>query len=283
MSSREQALAANRRLWERWAAINAASAFYDRESFVHDPDGRAPGRVTNGIRLRPYELEEVGDVRGKDLLHLQCHFGLDTLSWARLGARVTGVDFAEAAIEAARALAADCGLQATFVRADYDELPAALPGAFDVVYLSRGVLGWLPDLRRIFGLAADYLRPGGILYLTESHPVLETLDERTDTLTVSYPYFSREQPLAFPVEGSYADRTAEVEEPLEYWWPHPMGEIVTSVAEAGLRVELLRELPYAEPAWERGGLVQGPDGTLVLDDTIAGELPLFFSLRARKT
>lgn len=283
MTSRQDAVAANRRLWNEWAEINARSDFYDREAFVNRPEDPRPSAVSQGVRLRPYEVEEVGDVRGLDLLHLQCHFGLDTLSWARLGARVTGVDFSDRAIAAARELADESGLEARFICATYEELPDVLDEEFDVVYMSRGVLGWLPDMGALMRTVTRYLRTGGIFYLTEAHPILHTLDERGSELRVRYPYFERGEPLAFGVEGSYADRDAPVVEPLEYFWPHSLGEIITAVAEAGMRIEFLHEFPHAEAGWQIEILVPQPDGTLALPAEVEGELPLFFSLRAART
>src|SRR6266496_6094930 len=125
-------IAANRQLWDAWTKINFESDFYDVESFR---DGRKP------IRVDDWEQAEVGRVEGKTLLHLQCHFGLDTLSWARLGATVTGADFSEEAVETARAPASELDIPATFVCADLYDLPTQLPGTFDIVYTSRGVLG----------------------------------------------------------------------------------------------------------------------------------------------
>jgi SAM-dependent methyltransferase len=153
----DDCLAANKALWEERTAIHQTSSFCNLEGFKR-----------GGSRLRTYE---VGEVTGKSLLHLQCHFGIDTLSWARLGARVTGADFSDRAIELARSLATELALDATFVRADLYDLPAVLDGQFDVVYTSHGVLGWLPDLERWAGVVAHFLRPGGVFYLTEIHPV----------------------------------------------------------------------------------------------------------------
>ena len=127
----------NRELWDAWTRIHVGSAFYDVESFR---DGRRP------IRLADYEIEEVGSVEGKTLLHLQCHFGLDTLSWARLGATVTGIDFSDEALAAARELGSEVGIPATFIRSDLYALPEVLDERFDIVYTSCGVLGWLPDI-----------------------------------------------------------------------------------------------------------------------------------------
>jgi len=271
MSGNEEFVEANRRLWNEWAPIHAASAFYDVERFKE-----------GGIRLRPYELEEVGEVAGKDLLHVQCHFGLDTLSWARLGATVTGADFSQASIDLATGLAEELGIPARFVCADLAGLPSVLPGDFDVVYASRGVLGWLPDLSVWADVAAHFLRPGGFLYLTEAHPMLWVWDddEGVTDLRLRYPYFSRPEPLAFPVRGSYADPDAEIREPVEYGWPHDLGSIVTAVARAGLRIEFLHEFPFS--SWPAPFLEPRDDRTWRLPSTVQGELPLFFSLKASK-
>jgi SAM-dependent methyltransferase len=265
--------AANRALWDEWTGIHLGSEFYDVEGFKR-----------GGVRLRQYELDEVGDVAGKDLLHLQCHFGLDTLSWRRLGARVTGADFSPRAIEAARALAAETGLDARFVCSDLLDLPQHVDERFDVVYTSRGVLGWLPDLAGWARVAAGFLRPGGILYVTEIHPVAQVFaDENVEPgeLRVEYPYFPRAEPLSFPVQGSYADESAAVEAPVEYAWVHSLGEIVSSVADAGLRLELLHEWPFVE--WKLPYLERAEGGDRWrLPASVKGELPLFFSLRARR-
>ena len=265
MDAVDEFVEANRRLWNEWTAINAASEFYDVESFKR-----------GGVRLRPYELEEVGDVTGKDLLHLQCHFGLDTLSWARLGANVTGADFSSEGIETARKLAAELGLSAEFVCSDLKDLPGILDRDFDIVYTSRGVLGWLPDLRQWASVVAHFVRPGGFFYITEAHPLLWTFDD--NELVFRYSYFGGEA-LAFPTEGSYADRTATVKEPMEYGWNHSLAEIVTSLADRGLRIDFLHEMPFVE--WPIPYMEEREDGTWRLPEGHP-ELPLFFSLKASK-
>jgi SAM-dependent methyltransferase len=264
-------LAVNRAVWDEWTPINYRSAFYDVDGF------RA-----GGVRLPAYEIEEVGDVAGRDLLHLQCHFGLDTLSWARLGARVTGVDFSEQAIAHARQLASELGHPARFVRCDVLELPTHLQGDFDVVYTSHGVLGWLPNLDRWARVIAHFLRPGGIFYITELHPFVWPFDDGDGVteLRVRYPYFPRETPLPFPVQGSYADPAAHVEQTIEYSWPHSLGEIVTVLASAGLRIDFLHEWPFLY--WSLPFLVEHPDRTWRLPPDTPGEIPLTFSLRATR-
>ncbi len=270
----EEALRSNRRLWDAWTTINAASRFYDVDSFR---TGERP------IRLADYELEEVGDVHGRSLLHLQCHFGLDTLSWARLGANVTGVDFSDQGIDTARALAAELGIPSRFLVSNVYDLPDVLDGQFDVVYTSRGVLCWLPDIDGWARVAAGFVKPGGFFYVTEIHPVAVALDDgdvKPGELRLAYPYWSHLEPLRFDVKGSYADRDAPTAGLVEYGWDHSLGEIVTALIDAGLRIDFLHEFDFVE--WPLGFLVESPDGRYRLPPGVPGQLPLFFSLRARK-
>jgi SAM-dependent methyltransferase len=262
---------ANRALWNEWTAINYGSEFYQVEAFKKGLN-----------KLRAYEMEEVGPVDGKSLLHLQCHFGMDTLCWARLGARVTGTDFSEAAILQARALAAEVGLEASFLISDIYELPTRLEGTFDIVYTSRGVLGWLPDIERWAQVAAHFVKPGGFFYLTEIHPIALVFDddEGATALRLRYPYLTRTEPFAFETRGSYADRTARVDQPFEYGWNHGLGEIVTALANAGLRIEFLHEFPFVE--WPVSFLTPAGDGTYRLPPEHDGKLPLFYSFKATK-
>jgi len=271
MTSRDEGLSSNRALWDEWTDIHETSEFYDLAGFKQ-----------GGVRLRDYELEEIGDVTGKDLLHLQCHFGMDTLSWARLGARVTGADFSERAIDLARSLAAELDIEARFVCSDIYELPTALEDSFDVVYTSRGVLGWLPDLEPWARVVAHFLRPGGVFYVSDIHPVTLVFDdtEETTALEVRWPYFPRREPVAFPVKGSYADPSADVKTKFEFAWPHSMAEVVTSLASAGLRIEWLHEWPWLE--WQLPFLIPRDNGTWGLRPDQEGEIPLYFSLRATK-
>ena len=156
----DERVEANRKHWDEAVPIHVASTTYDVANF-----GKGRGR------LRPGELGEVGDVRGKSLLHLQCHFGLDTLSWAMEGARVTGADFSEPAIEAARKLAEEHGIEARFVMSDIYDLPERLDGDFDIVFTSYGALNWLPDVERWAGVAWHFVKPGGTFYIVAFHPV----------------------------------------------------------------------------------------------------------------
>ncbi len=248
----DDALRSNRELWDAWTKINAASAFYDVDSFRN---GARP------IRLSDYELDEVGPVGGRSLLHLQCHFGLDTLSWARLGADVTGADFSREAIGAARALAAEVGIPAKFVLSNLYDLPDALEGRFDIVYTSRGVLGWLPDIAGWARVAAHFVKPGGFFYVTEIHPVAQVFENEgvaAGELRLRYPYWSHREALRFEVHGSYADRTAPTDGLIEHGWDHSLGEIVTALVDAGLRIDFLHEYDFVD--WPVDFLVEGDDG-----------------------
>jgi SAM-dependent methyltransferase len=270
----DRALRQNRELWDAWTRINVASAFYDVASFKSGE---------RGIRLADYEVEEVGDVVGKSLLHLQCHFGLDTLSWARLGAHVTGADFSEEGIAAARSLAAEVGIPARFVVSDLYDLPAVLDERFDIVYTSGGVLGWLPDIVGWAKVAAHFVAPGGFFYVTELHPVANVFENegvQPGELRLEYPYWTHEQPLTFEVKGSYADRSAPTEGLVEHGWDHSLGEIVTALIDAGLRIEFLHEFDFVR--WPMDFLVESPDGRWRLPPGTKGQLPLFFSLKASR-
>jgi SAM-dependent methyltransferase len=271
----EEWLRANLARWNELTQVHAASDFYDVEGFRH-------GRET----LTSIEADELGpDVgEGTRLLHLQCHFGLDTLSWARRGATVTGVDFSEEAVALARQLADDVGLQsrARFLCSDVYRLPEALDERFDVVFTSWGVLTWLGDLRRWAQVAARFVRPGGIFYIAEFHPFAFILDdgEHSSELRLSYPYFQGAEPMRFDEPGSYADPGAPTRHSVTYEWNHTLGGIVTSLIEAGLEVEWLHEFPHTQ-GLTFPFLEKGEDGWL----RVRGheeDYPLSFSLKARR-
>ncbi len=262
---------ANRALWDEWTGIHYGSDFYRVEAFKQGLN-----------KLRPYEMEEVGPVDEKSLLHLQCHFGMDTLCWARLGAKVTGLDFSPAAIAQARALASELNIPARFVESDVYAASEVLDETFDIVYTSRGVLGWLPDIGRWAHVVTHTVRPGGFFYLTEIHPIALVFDDDDGAteLRLRYPYFTQAEPFALEVNGSYADRTATVKQRVEYGWNHALGEIITALATAGLRIDFVHEFPFNE--WPISFLQPTGDGTHRLPPPNDGRLPLFFSLKASK-
>jgi SAM-dependent methyltransferase len=265
---------ANRELWNNWAEINVASDTYDVEAFKKGKSS-----------LNSLELEEVGDVRGKSLLHLQCHFGKDTLSWARLGATVTGADFSERAIEIARELAAEVGIPATFVLSDVYGLPDVLEGEFDVVFTSFGAISWLPDMEGWARVVAHFLKAGGTFYIADFHPfayVFENVEDG-EGLRVFYPYRSEvDDPLRFETQGNYADPKSEYRG-VEYGWNHSLGEIVTALIKAGLRIEFLHEQHFSVDGTMFKGLEARGDGYYQLKDPLLrASIPMTFSIRARR-
>jgi len=275
---------ANRAWWDGVVPIHEASRGYDRDGFLR---GEKP--------LCPVELAEFGPrVNGQRLLHLQCHFGMDTLSWARLGAVVTGLDFSEPAIEAARRLSAESGVPGRFVQANVYDAPAALGETFDLVYTGIGALNWLPDIARWAKVVAACLRPGGSLYLYEGHPMLYTLEQRTDDqLRVTLPYFELREPNVNDGDTTYVDGP-KLEWRRNYEWNHGLGEVVTALVSAQLRIEFVHEhravpwaaLPTMEPV---GPALPGADGRYQanrmwqLPEPQRDLVPLMYSLLATKS
>lgn len=278
--------ALNRANWDDRVPVHLGSSFYDLAGF------RA-GAST----LQPFEVSEVGDVAGRRLVHLQCHIGLDTLSWARRGAQVSGLDFSAPAIDAASALAASLGIPATFVVSDvYDAVDAFGGQRFDIVYTGTGALVWLPDIRRWARVVARLLAPGGFLYLVEGHPFVQILDDAAEApgaasapgasrasgasgasgLCVARDYFDaaprvEDYPYTY-TDGPALEHTRQVE------FQHSLGEIVTSLAGAGLRIEFLHE--YDFDAFGRfDSLQRREDGTYRFPPG-QPRVPMQFSLRA---
>jgi SAM-dependent methyltransferase len=262
----EEWLALNRALWDERVPIHVASAFYDVDGFL-------AGEST----LRSFELEELGNVDGLSLVHAQCHFGLDTLSWARRGARVTGLDFSEPAINAARKLAADAGIEAEFVVSDVYKARETLGGRrFDVVYTGLGALNWLPDVEEWARVMAALVTPGGRFYLAEFHPFSGVFAD--EDLTVAYPYFHTE-PIEWDEPGTYADPAAETVHNRTMEWNHGLGAVVSALIGAGLQIEFLHEHDHTLFArWPF--LERAPDGTYRLPQSTPS-LPLMYSLLAR--
>lgn len=266
-------LETNLRMWDERVAIHVRSAFYDNEGFK-------AGRNA----LPPVEVEEMGDVRGKTLLHLQCHFGQDTLSWARLGAAVTGLDFSPSAIHEARKLAAEIGVaDASFVCADVYSAREALDGRrFDIVYTGAGAIIWLPDLHRWARVVADSLVPGGTFYMREFHPLVSVFDdEATEPVLRQRYWYFHEGPYAWDEPGTYADSQAQTRHNLSYEWLHPIGDVVTALAAAGLRIDFLHEWDYTTFR-HLPFLVQAGRDHWRLPGTLDGAIPLMYTIRATK-
>lgn len=229
-------IAANLAQWDERAPAHAASPDYHVADFVADP-----GYLSEVVR---FDLPRLGDVRGLRGVHLQCHIGTDTLSLARLGARMTGLDFSPAAIAQARALSLRCGTPADFVVADVHDAPDVLGrGGFDLVFTGVGALCWVPDIRRWAGVVADLLAPGGRLFLREGHPMLWALGDPDGSglLRVEHPYFEQPEPTVWDEGGTYVRTDATFEHTTSYEWNHGLGEVVSALLERGLRITGLEE------------------------------------------
>ncbi len=250
--------------------IHEKSKFYD-----------VPGFKAGKSSLKSVELTELGNVSGKTLLHLQCHFGLDTLSWARLGATVTGVDFSDKAIELAQRLGHELSIESTFIRSDVYELPDILSEEFDIVFTSYGVLCWLPDVTEWGKIVASFVKPGGTFYMVEHHPFMTMVDPMSATEPkLGFHYFHSDEPLVEqPGTGTYADPNAAVHTP-EYEWTHSLGDIINALVSRGLQIEFLHEFPFCDfQAFPF--LKLDLDGWWRFRDESL-QLPLLFSLKASK-
>jgi SAM-dependent methyltransferase len=263
--------ALNRRAWDERVGLHVTSEFYDLEGIV-------AGRSS----LHPFEADELGEVDGCDLVHLQCHLGTDTISWARLGASVTGLDFSEPAIDAARSLAERCGIEARFVVADVYDAPDALGATYDVVYTGLGALCWLKDLHAWAKVVDRLLRPGGRLYLLEFHPLLSALSMEGPWLDPTWGgYFFEPEGFVDDSTADYASGTLpSASTTIE--WAHPLGDVVTTLVEAGFEIRRLVEhdvIAYAP--WD---VLEPVPGEAKIWRLPAGQpkIPLEYSLLARK-
>ena len=264
----------NRANWDDRAPAHAASADYNLAAFVDDPT-----HVSDVVR---FDLPLLGDVAGLRGVHLQCHLGTDTLSLARLGATMTGVDFSPRSLEQARGLAERAGPAVEYVESDVYSAPDALGGAtFDLVYTGVGALNWLPDIRRWARIVAALLRPGGRLFMREGHPVLWALDyDRTDgLLALEFPYFEQPEASVWTQGGTYVETDAVFTHTTTHEWNHGLGEIFTALTDAGMAVTGLvehRSVPWPPLA---GQMTRADGGEWRLTDR-PERLPLTYTLQA---
>jgi len=270
----EQMMSVNRQHWDAATPIHVASRFYNLDA------------VRQGAQtLADFELEELGPLSGLDVLHLQCHIGTDTLSLAREAEHTVGLDFSGESIAAARTLAAETGVAVEYVQADvYDATDVLGAARFDLVYTGKGALVWLLDIDRWARIVHALLKPGGVLYLVEFHPLIWSmvLDAAAGVLRLENDYLATGRAVEVRGDFTYTDGPPIVGGPgRTYEWNHDLGEVVTAVATAGLRIESLREidsLPWCP--WP--GMVKGVDGWWRLPDGMP-RLPLTYSLRAVRT
>ncbi len=269
---------ANKKSWNKRTAVHKDSAFYDLDSFKK-------GKTS----LTKIELEELGDVKGKTLLHLQCHFGMDTMSWAREGATCVGVDLSDEAIKLAKEINEELNLRANFINANIYDLKdntEALryyssptggdwDGA-DIVFTSYGTIGWLPDLDKWAKIVAHFLKPGGTFYIADFHPTLWMMDENFEK--VKYNYFNTEI-ITEEISGTYTDREAPIKS-IEHSWNHPFSEIFNALIKHGLQIEQFNEFPFS-PYNCFNNLEQGADGMWRIKG-MDGKMPMMYSIKATK-
>ncbi|MGC1473737.1 MAG: class I SAM-dependent methyltransferase [Psychroserpens sp.] len=255
----------NRKTWNEKVKIHSESKMYDLQAFK---DGKSS--------LNHYELNALGDVKGRSLLHLQCHFGQDTLSWSRLGAKCVGVDLSDNGIALAKRLNIELHADATFVCCNVLETSQFVKKAFDIVFTSYGVIGWLPDLKPWGRMIAQRLKPGGIFYIVEFHPIVWMFDYLAKPPIMTYGYM-QDEPIYEEYEGTYADQDSKIISK-EFGWNHGLSEIINALIEAGLTIDYLKEHDES-PYNILPDLLETKSGNFVTKDKL---YPLIFEIRATK-
>lgn len=256
---------ANRDLWNQRTVVHRDSAFYNLAGFK---DGETV--------LTPIEPSELGNVKGKTLLHLQCHFGMDSLDWARRGAKVTGVDLSDKAIEEAEKLNKELGLNASFICCNVLDTSKFVKEQFDIVFTSYGTIGWLPDLKPWAQMIAERLKPGGVFYIAEFHPVVWMFDD--EFTYIAYSYENREV-IVTENQGTYTDRDADIKGK-EYSWNHSISEVLNALIGAGLKIEMFNEHMYSPYPCFRN-VVEFEKGKWYIKG-LEGKIPMVYSLKAVK-
>lgn len=269
--------AANRDNWDDRVPIHWDSDEYAIQTFIDNPE-----EISDVVQF-DLDNDELGYVSGKSLLHLQCHIGRDTLSWARLGAQVTGLDFSEPAIEACKTLSDESGTSGEFVVADVFDAPKALNNqTYDVVYTGIGAICWLPDINRWARVVAELLKPGGTFYILEGHPMMWSVsdDDHGDDVVLEWPYFEAAGPQGYEDDGTYAGN-GKVSHKLNYNFPHGLGETITALIDAGLVIDFVHEHKVVH--WKAFPmLVPAADGLWKMPEGRENDLPLLQSIKAHK-
>jgi SAM-dependent methyltransferase len=272
MENYNEYFSANKDLWNKRTTIHKDSSFYNLSGF------KAGENV-----LTPIELNDLGDVKGKKMLHLQCHFGMDSLDWARRGADVTGVDLSDVAISEAKKLNDDPSinsgqLNAKFICCNVYDLKAHLDEKFDIVFTSYGTIGWLPDLDKWAAIISHYLKPGGIFYIAEFHPVVWMFDD--DFTHIKYYYDNREV-IVTENQGTYTDNETKSDIKVkEYGWNHSLAEVFTALLNAGLSIESFNEFMYSPyPCFSN--TIESEKGKWQIKG-MEGKIPMVYSILAKK-
>ncbi len=265
MDSENKYFDTNKATWNEKVKIHAKSDMYDLEAFKNGKNS-----------LMSYELEALGDVKGKSLLHLQCHFGQDTLSWSRLGAKCVGVDLSDEGIKLAKELNNQIQLEAEFVCCNVLDTSQYVKDTFDIVFTSYGVIGWLPDLKPWGKMIAERLNKGGTFFIAEFHPIVWMFDYLDGKQVMKYGYM-QDEAIYEEYEGTYANTDSKMVSK-EYGWNHGLGEVINALTEAGLHIHYLNE--YNESPYDvLPDLIQTENGMFKTKDEL---YPLIFTLKATK-
>ena len=255
----------NRQTWNEKVKIHSKSNMYDLDAFKNGKSS-----------LMEYELNALGDVKGKSLLHLQCHFGQDTLSWSRAGANCVGVDLSDEGIALAKSLNKELQLDAEFVRCNVLDTSKHVKELFDIVFKSYGVIGWLPDLKPWGKMIAERLKKGGTFYMVEFHPIVWMFDYLNGKQVMKYGYM-QDEAIYEEYEGTYANQDSKITSK-EYGWNHGLSEVVNALIEAGLKIDYLNE--YDESPYNvLPDLVETKSGNYATKDKL---YPLIFEIKATK-
>ena len=257
----------NKATWDKKVGIHSKSEFYDVEGFKKGKSS-----------LNLHELNEMGNVKGKSLLHLQCHFGLDTLSLSRLGAKCTGIDLSSEGIKQAELLNDELGLDAIFIESNLYDVPKNVDGKFDIVFTSYGVIGWLPDLKTWGEIIASKLKKGGVFYIVEFHPIAWMFDYLQTPPKLVYPY-QNDETIYEEYKGTYTNADADIVSK-EYGWNHGLGEVISSLTNAGLEIEFLHE--FDESPYDCFPEMEKTEGGMYVLKNNKRIFPLLFSIRAIK-
>lgn len=261
----ENYLEINKNSWNAKVEPHLKSDFYFVDEFLK-------GRNS----LNSIELDLLGDIKGKKILHLQCHFGQDSISLSRLGAKVTGIDLSDKAIETAKDLAKQCETDTDFICSDVYDLPNILDEKFDIVFTSYGTIGWLPDLDQWAKVINHFLKPNGKFIMAEFHPVVWMFDD--DFTKIVYNYFN-EKPIVETYEGTYADTSADIVQ--EYvMWNHPLSEVLQNLIEKGLSIENFQEFDWSPyPCFNQ---VEEFEKGKWRIEKLGNKIPMVYSLSAQK-
>lgn len=255
----------NKKWWDKVTPIHARSKLYNLEKFKKGKSS-----------LQSIEIKEIGNVKGKSLLHLLCHFGQDTLSFARMGANVTGVDISEESIKFAQKLSKEIDVSSNFICSDIYKLPEVLNKKYDIIFASYGALCWLSDIEKFIKIIHHFLKKGGMFYIVDLHPFTNIL---TSDFKIDYDYFDKE-PSVDDSSGTYADWNADIKGNT-YLWSHTLGDLINTIIKQGLKLEYVHEFPFTMYDQFPGFMKKNKEGQYVLKNKEI-QIPLLFSLKAIK-